>query len=553
MRVFTAIACLLTVLASAPAAAEGEPRRADHGDLVVLHVYGSWRDMGRQQVELLGPLAERAYAAYRAGWDRIEARLGTGTRLVAGAALLYWRWLGPRWEESGLFRELSGMAEALGASEGDVVRAFYGSIFGAGSTVFAATGDATEDGESLVGRNVDWPDEAGLRRPVVVHYHPSDGSQDFVIAGWPLAALPLVGLNEAGLAISINYFEADESTTLDLPRIPYRLAMQRARSVDEALRLFREARNQGGAGFPVFADAKGDIALAECLPDACAFFRPEGDWFAHSNHARTGPMIPHDTYRTPDSFRRRAAMENAVRAHRGELTPEVASRILRDRSNSRFVNDSVVANPSVLNAAVIHPASRTLWHATSTQPQAPFGRYLPFSPAGAPEAEPLRADPRYAADGMAEEARVLAAMRQARRDFAQGRLEPARATWDRLAAEDTGILEPSRLALARGWVRFRQGALDEAEAVLRTVDGEDALLEARACALSLRAALADRQGRREDAADLYRRGAALVDAHPAYASSRFFGGLRDRFESGLGAAQDGRPCPTDGDLQRVPG
>ena len=34
----------------------GQPRREDKGDLIVLHLYGSYRQMGRQQIELLGPV-----------------------------------------------------------------------------------------------------------------------------------------------------------------------------------------------------------------------------------------------------------------------------------------------------------------------------------------------------------------------------------------------------------------------------------------------------------------------------------------------------------------
>ena len=35
------------------------PRREDRGDLIVLHLYGLYYEMGRQQAELLGPVARR--------------------------------------------------------------------------------------------------------------------------------------------------------------------------------------------------------------------------------------------------------------------------------------------------------------------------------------------------------------------------------------------------------------------------------------------------------------------------------------------------------------
>jgi hypothetical protein len=42
------------------------PRREQRGDLIVLYLYGSYREMGRQQVELLGPLARDIYDLHRA-------------------------------------------------------------------------------------------------------------------------------------------------------------------------------------------------------------------------------------------------------------------------------------------------------------------------------------------------------------------------------------------------------------------------------------------------------------------------------------------------------
>jgi hypothetical protein len=91
------------------------------------------------------------------------------------------------------------------------------------------------------------------------------------------------------------------------------------------------------------------------------------------------------------AFQRRATMEAVVRPHLGSITPEIAAQIPRDRSNSRYVNDSTVANLFVLNAAVIHPASKTLWQSTTMQLQAPFGETVLFSVApGVTLPDPLR-------------------------------------------------------------------------------------------------------------------------------------------------------------------
>ena len=64
----TALGALALVLAPSPArgglGADGEPapRREDHGALVVLDLYGTYEEMGRQEVRLLGDEARAAMA-----------------------------------------------------------------------------------------------------------------------------------------------------------------------------------------------------------------------------------------------------------------------------------------------------------------------------------------------------------------------------------------------------------------------------------------------------------------------------------------------------------
>src|SRR4030042_494246 len=204
-------------------------------------------------------------------------------RLMDRFLLPLWSGIGPLYEESGCHDELGGIADGLGVTRRDLMRAVF--TLTAGSTVFAATRSATADGRALIGRNVDWNDGGGRRR-----------------------------------------------------------ALQRAASVEEGIRIFEETRLRGISTFMVMADAAGEIAMVECTPDACAVFRPEGDWFGQANHARTEAMIPHDGDRSPDSFERRAGMESAGQPHLGRLTPEVAAQILRDRANGRYANASTVAN-----------------------------------------------------------------------------------------------------------------------------------------------------------------------------------------------------------------
>jgi hypothetical protein len=132
---------LVLSLVAVPAHAFGEtataaqPRREDRGDLIVLHLYGSYYDMGRQQAELLGPVARRMYEYHRARYARSLAGSGLRMKLLdLGMTLM--AWVGPLYEESGFFDEMNGIADGLGVPRADLLRAVIATSFG--STVFAA-------------------------------------------------------------------------------------------------------------------------------------------------------------------------------------------------------------------------------------------------------------------------------------------------------------------------------------------------------------------------------------------------------------------------------
>jgi len=331
-----------------------------------------------------------------------------------------------------------------------------------------------------------------------------------------------------------------------------RRALQTARTVEEGLRVFTNVRKRAMPTFMVMADTTGDIAMIECTPSEYAIFRPEGDWFAQANHARTAKMMPFDRYQSEDSFRRRAAMEAAVRPHLGAITPAVAAQILRDRSNSPYVNDSTVANLAVLNSAVLHPASKTLWHSTSMQPLAPFGEMVPFSVGADVSGVPsLPADPRL---GTPETEREVAEVREARRAlhlWLDGDMTGASAIWDALAQGGEPLLHPDRLAYVRGMARLAQGQLDDADALLATVDETRAPVAVRAASQILRGIAADRRARRDEAVSFYRRALNTLDSHPEYTDNQTRA-FRVLITAGLAAPQIKGPLAPMPDLQQVP-
>jgi hypothetical protein len=538
MRRTAVLASILLIAIPTTFAQAQEPRREDIDDLIVLHLYGSYREMGQQQAELLGPDLQRVFEYQLADYRRLVAKAGVGGWFFGRLFMPLYSGLAGLADESGLHAEVAGLAAGLGVPPRDVMRAILS--LSAGSTVFAATRSATADGRALIGRNVDWNDGFGRRRPLVALYHPDGEDLDHIFVGWPLVGLPTVGMNEAGLAISFNFFVSEPQVSLVFPSWPHRRALQNATTVEEAIRIISEPKRRGIAAFLVLADAAGDIAMVECVPAECAVYRPDGDWFAQANHARTQEMIPYDRFRHPDSFQRRAGMENAVRPHLGSLTPVLAAEILRDRGGERFANASTVGNLSVLNPAVVHPASLTLWHSTTMQPHAPFGQYVPFTLGSEADPSGFPASERLVSGGLDLERDEIQRTRQALELDRDGKLEEARRAWDALLSSELHTLDARRLAFGSAKTRDALGDDEGAYAVLEPATGEEAPLEVRGTALVSRGILADRLGRRELAMEHYDAAQKLFAIRPEFTALAL---LQDIAERGLEDSQSATPLP----------
>jgi hypothetical protein len=526
MRRILALLIVLFVILSQAAAFAEEPRREDMGDLIVLHLYGSYYEMGRQEAELLGPDLRNVYDYQLANYRRLVSEAGLRGPLLNNIVVPLFNTFGPITERSGFHDEIAGMASVMGVPSRNVMRALLS--LSAGSTVFAAARSATADGQAVIGRNVDWNDAFGRRRPVVAYYHPDGDALDYIFVGWPLVGLPTVGLNEAGLAISFNFFISDPQVSLCFPQWPHRLALEKARTVEEAIQIITKPRRRGISAFLVLADATGDIAMVEFTPTRSAVFRPDGDWFGQANHARTPEMIPYDRYRHPDSFMRREGMENAVRPHLGSLTPALAVEILRDRGNSPYANASNVANLGVLNAAVVHPASRTLWHSTTMQPHAPFGEFVPFTFDEDAQQPAFPASGALVSPKFEREREEIQAVRHALELQRDGKSEQAQEAWDDLLASQLVRLDATRLALGSALTRDALKDNASAFAILEQSIGEGAPFEVRAIALVARGILADRLGDRPQAIRSYGEALTHLATHPEFTGLAYVQNIAER-------------------------
>lgn len=525
--------CLATLLSMAlvlwaTIATANQPSRTDHGALIVLDVYGSYQEMGRQAGELLGEDGRRVYDLNLKLYRRTLSG-GLRSWLFDRVGLPIAAWFMS--DDTGVSEELDGYAEALGVSRADMMRSQIGAGAAAGSTVFAATASATADGNAIVGRNVDWVDFGGRLRPTAIRFHPEGGDLDYISVAWPLLQIPVVGVNEAGLAFSFNYFATDPQMVETSSSYPHRRVLQKARTLDEAIELFQAEFPIIISAFGVLADAAGEIALLECTTTRCQVFRPQGDWFAHSNHARTEEMLSEDLFRGPDSLDRRRLMERAVEPQLGRIDVTRAARILRNRDGHAFANASIVGNLFVLNAAIVEPSKRILWHSDALQPYAPFGRYVPISIGDAAKpGPPIPASPFLETEAYREEAAEVARVRaaQSAHDI-DGDVERANRLWADLFADPPTRLDLSPISIGWAYSLATAARFEEAASVLEAHVDQASSREVRVAAALLGGACADAEGDREKAIARYAEAAALMEEVP---DQSFYAPLREVAEEG---------------------
>ena len=169
-----------------------------------------------------------------------------------------------------------------------------------------------ENGNSLFGRNFDWNPCHGM----IIQNTPENGyasistaNMDFIsVSGIRLSSLPdeiqalaglyapLDGVNEMGLAVSVNMIQDSDTIEQDTDKpditttTAVRLLLDRAATVDEALALLRQYDMHASANscyhFQI-ADAAGRAVVVEYIgdemnvvesPRATNFLLTEGDW-----------------------------------------------------------------------------------------------------------------------------------------------------------------------------------------------------------------------------------------------------------------------------------
>lgn len=195
-------------------------------------------------------------------------------------------------------------------------------------TSFAATGDATKNGETIIGQNIDWSPDFPLDLLKIRH---ADGLEQLTLA---FGGVLEWTLNSKGLGICMNLIlSPPEDQRLNVPCGCVIPKAMRQGTIGDALGTFC-----GGARGMLYyglASEQGDIIGIESTPDDFNVLYPEDDILVHSNHYLTEKFKKGDWVHTlaPDSYLRVDRMRKLMKKNYGKLSAERMMALLGDENN----------------------------------------------------------------------------------------------------------------------------------------------------------------------------------------------------------------------------
>lgn len=255
---------------------------------------------------------------------------------------------------------IKGLAEGAGISFEDAVMlrasnelVFYSGQISGLCTSFAATGEATEGGKTILGQNFDIFENCSVD---LLRIKRGDGVEQLCLTSGGVAEY---GLNSAGIGVCLNLTFAPHNTyRLNVPSGCYLPKLMRQRTIGDALGVLCQAAR--GLFYYNLASSEGDIIGFESTFDDFNVIQPERDMLTHSNHYLTERFKKGDWIGQfmPDTYLRVQRIKRLMELNYGQLTPEMMMEFLADHHNypgaiCRHVDETKPRPQAVTLASVI--------------------------------------------------------------------------------------------------------------------------------------------------------------------------------------------------------
>lgn len=285
---------------------------------------------------------------------------------------------------------MKGQAAATGLSFAEIVThrcifelSFYYPAIRSLCTGFAATGQATANGQTLLGQNIDWAPGTPID---FLKVHHNGGPDQYILS---FSNSSEYALSSAGFGIcALATF--GKSYAYNLPLACYMPRVMRQNNIHDAMDLFKKVAR--GLGYYHLADASGNLIGIESTCNDYEVIQPVDDLMFHSNHYLTERFQADDLMDVLDemgmlppalvgeSQKRYVRMRDLMYKDYGRITPQTAMAVLADHEEnypfSICRHDDSSPYPSVTQASfVMVPAEGTIYVACEHPCQHEYVRY----------------------------------------------------------------------------------------------------------------------------------------------------------------------------------
>jgi predicted choloylglycine hydrolase len=262
--------------------------KTSQGD-VVLHLEGTWYDMGLEQGKLMSDEIKQTFACVNGLIHHYDPVVPSSWAIDLLHKYVYMK------EDPYVLQEfkdeMKGVSDGSGAPLKDIA-AFHSMIYLASCSVVAAWGKATRDGSLYYFRSLDYPlnfvdPKTGIAiqdLSMLVVYKPK-GGLPFVSFSWPGFIGTVSGMSSQGIVVGVLTDASKHEQAAGVPMV-FRLkqVLEQATNLDQATQILSQKPFEGGYNL-VAADAKvPDAAVVEI--NARNVYVGKWNGPAESNHYR---------------------------------------------------------------------------------------------------------------------------------------------------------------------------------------------------------------------------------------------------------------------------
>lgn len=198
-----------------------------------------------------------------------------------------------------------------------------------GCTSFAATGEATKNGETIIGQNWDWVPGS---EPILIRVHPTKGPR---FLGYTLPGMfTILGINSEGIGNNANLIVSTKSCVGVAPYGGVHQKVLQQKNLADSIGAICTTKRASADNF-MMASYEGDIIDVETTQDDISVLYPEKGLIVHTNNFLTERFKSADLAAQlfPDSYLRVNRLTTLMEEHYGELSVEVMKKLLTDHND----------------------------------------------------------------------------------------------------------------------------------------------------------------------------------------------------------------------------